>query len=236
MPAFRPPDRFWEGLEELRRAHGFLVCLDEVVTGMGRTGTWFHSQQLPLEPDIVATAKGLGAGYVPVAAVLCREHVYAAVAGGSRRFELGHTWDGAPLGCAVGLAVIEHLRREQLVERVAARGPALREALAAALADIPMVAEVRGQGFLLGVEYADPADGRAFLDPALRVAQRVDQEALRRGLIVYSTQPTADGYAGDQTLLAPAFNATDAELEEMVERMRATVAAVHAETFAATAP
>jgi adenosylmethionine-8-amino-7-oxononanoate aminotransferase len=97
-----------------------------------------------------------------------------------------------------------------------------------------MVAEVRGQGFLLGIEYADPADGRAFLDPALRVAQRIDQEALRRGLIVYSTQPTADGYAGDQTLLAPAFNATDGELEEMVERMRATVEAVAAETFAST--
>src|SRR6476659_9681363 len=80
MPAFRPPDRFWEGLEELRREHGFLVCLDEVVTGMGRTGTWFHAQQLPLQPDVVSTAKGLGAGYAPVAAVLCRDHVYEAVA------------------------------------------------------------------------------------------------------------------------------------------------------------
>jgi len=235
MPAFRPPDRFWEGLEELRREHGFLVCLDEVVTGMGRTGSWFHAQQLPLRPDIVSTAKGLGAGYAPVAAVLCREHVYEAVAGGSRSFELGHTWDGAPLSCAVGLAVIEHLRRERLVERVAARGPEVRAALADALADSPMVAEVRGQGFLLGIEYADPADGESFLDPALRVAPRIDQEALRRGLIVYSTQPTADGYAGDQTLLAPAFNATDAELGAMVERMAATIAAVHAETFVGSA-
>ena len=235
MPAFRPPERFWEGLEELRREHGFLVCLDEVVTGMGRTGSWFHSQQLPLQPDIVSTAKGLGAGYAPVAAVLCREHVYEAVAGGSRSFELGHTWDGAPLSCAVGLAVIEHLRRERLVERVAARGPEVRAALAEALAGSPMVAEVRGQGFLLGIEYADPADGESFLDPALRIAPRIDQEALRRGLIVYSTQPTADGYAGDQTLLAPAFNATDAELEAMVGRMAATIAAVHAETFAGRA-
>jgi adenosylmethionine-8-amino-7-oxononanoate aminotransferase len=232
MPAFRPPDRFWEGLEELRRRHGFLVCLDEVVTGMGRTGSWLHAQQLPLQPDIVSTAKGLGAGYAPVAAVLCREHVYEAVAGGSRSFELGHTWDGAPLSCAVGLAVIEHLRRERLVERVAARGPEVRAALAEALAGSPMVAEVRGQGFLFGIEYADPSDGASFLDPALGVAPRIDQEALRRGLIVYSTQPTADGYAGDQTLLAPAFNATDAELETMVERMAATVSAVHAETFA----
>ena len=235
LPAYTPPPRFWKGLAERREKHGFLILYDEVVTGMGRTGSWLHAQQLPLRPDIVSTAKGLGAGYAPVAAVLCREHVYEAVAGGSRSFELGHTWDGAPLSCAVGLAVIEHLRRERLVERVAVRGPEVRAALAEALADSPMVAEVRGQGFLLGIEYADPADGESFLDPALRVAPRIDQEALRRGLIVYSTQPTADGYAGDQTLLAPAFNASDAELEAMVERVAATIAAVHAETFAGSA-
>jgi adenosylmethionine-8-amino-7-oxononanoate aminotransferase len=235
MPAFRPPDAFWRGLDELRREHGFLICLDEVVTGMGRTGTWFHAEQLPLQPDIIATAKGLGAGYAPVAAVLCGEHVYAAVAAGSRSFELGHTWDGAPLGCAVGLAVIDHLKRHRLVERVAQRGPEVRSALADALAGHPMVAEVRGRGFLFGIEYADPADPDGFLDPALRVAGRIDQEALRRGLIVYSTQPTRDGYAGDQTLLAPAFTATDSELEEMVERMRATVDAVYSATHAPAA-
>jgi adenosylmethionine-8-amino-7-oxononanoate aminotransferase len=235
MPAFRPPDAFWRGLDELRREHGFLICLDEVVTGMGRTGTWFHAEQLPLQPDILATAKGLGAGYAPVAAVLCGEHVYAAVAAGSRSFELGHTWDGAPLGCAVGLAVIDHLTRNRLIERVAKRGPEVRDALAGALAGHPMVAEVRGHGFLFGIEYADPSDPDAFLDPALGVAGRIDQEALRSGLIVYSTQPTRDGYVGDQTLLAPAFTATDAELDEMVERLRATVDAVYVATHAPAA-
>ena len=93
-----------------------------------------------------------------------------------------------------------------------------------------MVAEVRGQGFLLGIEYVDPSDGSSFLDPGLGVARRIDMEALRRGLIVYSTQPTADGYAGDQTLLAPAFTASDHELELMIERMAATVRSVYAET------
>jgi adenosylmethionine-8-amino-7-oxononanoate aminotransferase len=230
MPAFRAPDRFWERIGELRGRHGFLVCLDEVVTGMGRTGTWLHAQQLPIEVDIVSTAKGLGAGYAPVAAVLCRGHVYDAVAAGSRAFELGHTWDGAPLSCAVGLAVVDYLERHDLVGRVAERGPAVRFALADTLADVPIVGEVRGQGFLFGVEYVDPDDQSAFLDPALGVAPAIDQEALRRGLIVYSTQPTRDGYAGDQTLLAPAFTATDAELETMVDRMQATVRAVYART------
>jgi adenosylmethionine-8-amino-7-oxononanoate aminotransferase len=229
LPAFRAPDRFWERIGELRRRHGFLVCLDEVVTGIGRTGTWLHAQQLPIDIDIVSIAKGLGAGYAPVAAVLCRSHVYDAVAAGSRGFELGHTWDGAPLSCAVGLAVIDYLEQHGLVPSVAERGPAVRAALADALADVPMVAEVRSQGFLFGIEYADP-DDRSFLDPALGVAPAIDQEALRRGLIVYSTQPTRDGYAGDQTLLAPAFTATDAELETMVDRMQATIREVAAST------
>ena len=100
------------------------MCLDEVVTGMGRTGTWFAAEQLPLEPDIITTAKGLGAGYVPVGAMLCADAVYRAVAEGSRAFELGHTWGGAPLQCAVGLAVVRYLTEHGLVERVARARPA----------------------------------------------------------------------------------------------------------------
>jgi adenosylmethionine-8-amino-7-oxononanoate aminotransferase len=226
LPAYSPPEAFWRGLDERRREHGFLVCLDEVVTGMGRTGTWFAAQQLPLVPDIITTAKGLGAGYAPVGAMLCTEAVFAAVAAGSRAFELGHTWGGAPLQCAVGLAVIDHLRRHGLVERVAERGPALRRALEQALEGCELVREVRGRGFLLGVDYVDPRDGASFLDPGLGVARAIDTTALEHGLLVYSTQPTADGYAGDQTLLAPAFTSTDAELDEMVERMATVVRAV----------
>jgi adenosylmethionine-8-amino-7-oxononanoate aminotransferase len=174
-------------------------------------------------PDIIATAKGLGAGYAVIGAVLVREHVYEAVARGSRRFPLGHTWDGAPLACAVGLAVVEALRSERLIERVRDRGPSLRDELASALSDIPLVREVRGHGYLLGVEYVDPRDGRSFLPPELRVAGRIDSAAFEHGLITLSTQPTRDGYAGDQTLFAPAFTTTDDELAEMVSRFAHTV-------------
>jgi adenosylmethionine-8-amino-7-oxononanoate aminotransferase len=226
LPAYSPPDAFWRGLEERRREHGFLVCLDEVVTGLGRTGTWFAAGQLPIRPDILATSKGLGAGYVPVGAMLCAEHVYDAVAEGSRVFDLGHTWGGAPVQCAVGLAVIDYLRANRLVERVAERGPRLHAELREALAGSELVREVRGRGFLLGIDYVDPRDGESFLDPSLGVARRVDMEALERGLLVYSTQPTSDGYTGDQTLLAPAFTSTDEELGEMVERMADVVGAV----------
>jgi len=223
LPAYTPPRRFWEGLEERRREHGFLVCFDEVVTGMGRTGEWFAANATPLTPDIVATAKGLGAGYAAIGAVLVGEHVYDAFARGSRRFTLGHTWDGAPLPCAVGLAVVDVLRSEGLIERVRERGARLREELAQALRGIDMVGEVRGHGFLLGVSYADPRAPESFLPPQLRVAGRIDDAALERGLVVLSTQPTRDGMAGDQSLFAPAFTATDAELDEMVSRFAETV-------------
>jgi len=218
LPGYTPPLRFWEGLAERRERHGFLICFDEVVTGMGRTGSWFAAHKLPFTPDIIATAKGLGAGYAAIGATICHERVYQAIANGSRRFTLGHTWDGAPLPCAVGVAVIDALRREGLVDHVAQRGPRLRDELAGALEGIEMVREVRGHGFLLGVEYVDPRDGESFLPPDLGVAGRIDDTALERGLVTLSTQPTGDGYAGDQSLFAPAFTATEDELAEMVAR------------------
>ncbi len=223
LPAYTPPRLFWEGLANRRERYGFLVCFDEIVTGLGRTGRWFAGAEPPCVPDIIATAKGLGAGYAAIGAVLCQEHVYDVFAGGSRRFTLGHTWDGAPLSCAVGLAVMKVLRSEALIERVRDRGPRLRDELASALDGLPLVREVRGHGYLLGVEYVDPRDGESFLPPELGVAGRIDSVAFEGGLITYSTQPTRDGYAGDQTLFAPPFTTTDDELEEMVSRFADTV-------------
>jgi hypothetical protein len=218
LPAYTPPRLFWEGLAERRERHGFLICFDEVVTGLGRTGSWFAGERPPCIPDIIATAKGLGAGYTAIGAMLCQERVYEAIAFGSGRFPLGHTWDGAPLACAVGLAVMKALRTEGLVDHVRERGAELRDQLAAALSGIPLVREVRGLGYLLGVEYVDPRDGTSFLPRELRVAGLVDDTALDLGLMTLSTQPTRDGYAGDQTLFAPPFTATDDELDEMVTR------------------
>jgi adenosylmethionine-8-amino-7-oxononanoate aminotransferase len=189
-----------------------------VVTGVGRTGRWFAGAATGCTPDIIATAKGLGAGYVAIGAVLVRDHVYEAFARGSRRFTLGHTWDGAPLACAVGLAVLHAMHAEGLIERVHDRGARLLDELRDALAGIPIVREVRGHGYLLGVSFVDPRDGESFLPPDLRVGGRIDAAAFDRALIVLSTQPTRDGYAGDQTLFAPAFTATDEELTEMVSR------------------
>jgi adenosylmethionine-8-amino-7-oxononanoate aminotransferase len=229
LPGYSPPEAFWLGLDERRREHGFLVCFDEVVTGMGRAGTWLAAHQLPIEPDIVALGKTLGAGYAPLGAVLCREHVYDAVDRGSREFDLGHTWDGAPLSCAVGLAVLDQLQRRGLVDRVRERGPSLLEELRAAVGGSPIVGEVRGRGFLFGVELVDPRDGTSFLPVDLDAAALVDDLAFERGLLVTSTHPQADGFAGDQTLLAPAFTSTDDELAEMLERFAAALGDVERE-------
>jgi adenosylmethionine-8-amino-7-oxononanoate aminotransferase len=122
--------------------------------------------------------------------------------------------------------VLEALRREGLVERVRERGRQLRQEIEDALRDVAIVGEVRGHGFLLGIEYVDPRDGESFLPPELGVAGKIDEAALDAGLILLSTQPTRDGYAGDQTLFAPAFTATDDELGEMVERFAAVVRGV----------
>ena len=226
LPGYSPPDRFWHGLAERREKYGFVVCFDEIVTGIGRVGSWLAAHQLPIEPDIVTIGKGLGAGYTPLAAVLCREHIYDALAEGSAEFDLGHTWDGAPLPCAIGLAVLDYIVRHKLVDRVHDRGPRLRDQVAGALKGSDIVGEVRGRGFLLGVSLVDPRDRKSFLPHELDVATVVDDTAFELGLLVSSTNSTLDGFAGDEVILAPAYTSTDQELDEMVERFKATIEAV----------
>ncbi|TMK35765.1 MAG: aspartate aminotransferase family protein [Actinobacteria bacterium] len=223
LPAYSPPEAFWHGLDERRKDHGFLICFDEVVTGMGRVGTWLAAHQIPIEPDIVAIGKGLGAGYAPIGGVFCTQGVYDAIDRGSREFDLGHTWDGAPVSSAVGLAVVDLLVERGLVEHVRERGPELRDELEAALEGSEIVREVRGRGFLLGVELVDPRDGESFLPVELEAASLVDDTALEHGLLVTSTHPQANGFAGDQTLLAPAYASSDEELAAMVDRFAATI-------------
>jgi adenosylmethionine-8-amino-7-oxononanoate aminotransferase len=152
--------------------------------------------------------------------------VYDAIDRGSREFDLGHTWDGAPLSSAVGLAVLDLLVERGLVDRVHERGSHLRDELAAAVEGSEIVREVRGRGFLLGVELVDPRDGESFLPVDLDAGSLVDDTAFGHGLLVTSTHPQADGFAGDQTLLAPAYVSTDEELREIVDRFRATIGSV----------
>jgi adenosylmethionine-8-amino-7-oxononanoate aminotransferase len=224
--AWSPPPEFWGGLAERRERHGFLVVFDEIVTGMGRTGSWFAYHDMPLVPDIVTAGKGMGGGAFPLSAALVSEEVYEAFARGSREFEHGHTWDGAPLSCAVGLATLAYIDSHGLIEQVRERGPWLRDEAEAALRDLDMVGEVRGRGYLVGIELVDPRDAASPLPADVNAAGLVDDTALDHGLLITSGHAAADGYAGDQVLLTPAFTATDAELGEMIEKLAATLADV----------
>ncbi|TMF49263.1 MAG: aminotransferase class III-fold pyridoxal phosphate-dependent enzyme, partial [Chloroflexi bacterium] len=136
------------------------------------------------------------------------------------------TWDGAPLPCAVGLAVLDVIHERRLVERVRERGPRLLDELRASLQGSSIVGEVRGRGFLLGVDLVDPRDGRSFLPDELDAAALVDDIAFGLDLLVSSTHSTQDGYAGDEVLLAPAYTSSDAELGQMVERFATTIASL----------
>ena len=216
LPAYSPPDDFWRGLDERRRKHGFLICFDEVVTGLGRTGTWMAYQQLPIRPDIVTVGKGLGAGYAPISAVLCTREVYEAIDKGSRFFDLGHTWDGAPISCATGLAVMDAIVSERVIERVRSRAPALLDELRSAVDGNAIVAEVRGRGYLCGVSLVERPDH-------LRYDERVESAALEHDLLITTTHSNADGFAGDEVVFAPALTTTDGELDMMVSRFAAAL-------------
>jgi adenosylmethionine-8-amino-7-oxononanoate aminotransferase len=221
-PCMTPPPEFWGRLQRIAEKYGILVIFDEVVVGAGRTGTWFASEQLPIDPDIIVTAKGWGSGYAYIGPVLCTNKVFQTISDGSREFSLGSTFNGAAFACAVASAVIRYIESQNLLERVKRLGPIVLEQLRAALKDIPMVAAVRGKGFLFGVEYAQPETLEMF-PSSYKASFRVEQEAYQRDLIVYSVAPNADGFVGDSTLLSPAYIATEEELTEMVNRFAASV-------------
>jgi len=219
LPGYSPPPAFLEGVAERRERYGFLVVFDEIVTGLGRIGSWLAADQLPLRPDIVTLGKGLGGGYAPISAVLASEAVVEPILEGSGYFDLGHTWDGAPLSAAIGLAVLDILEGEGLVERVAGIGEGFRDQVARAVGDLAIVGEVRGRGLLVGIELVDPRDGHSILPEQLDVATLADDVCFEHGLLVTSSHPNADGMASDQMLLAPSFVASEEERAEMVTRL-----------------
>jgi adenosylmethionine-8-amino-7-oxononanoate aminotransferase len=196
--------------------HGVLMIADEVMCGSGRCGTWRALAHDGVEPDAFAIAKGLGAGYLPLGAAVYHRRVAEVIDAHDGGPLTGHTFTGHTAACAAGVAVQAIVHRERLVERVAADGPKLLAALGAELGDLEAVGDVRGRGFFAGVEFvADRATKRPFA-PELGVAGRVGRAALELGLLCYPISGNVDGVRGDAVLLAPPFNASAAELEELV--------------------
>jgi adenosylmethionine-8-amino-7-oxononanoate aminotransferase len=214
-----PPPGYFRGVRELCDEHGILLILDEVMCGMGRTGTLHACEQEGVAPDLMAIAKGLGGGYQPVGAVLIGGRVIDAIAAGSGFFQHGHTYIGHPVACAAALAVQRVLVRDRLVERCAQQGARLRDELDEAFRYHPYVGEVRGRGLFQAIELVADRSTKAPFDPALKVHAKVKRAALELGLACYPMGGTIDGARGDHVLLAPPFIITDDEMDVLIERL-----------------
>jgi hypothetical protein len=219
LGAVPPAPGYLARVRDICTEHGILLILDEVMCGMGRTGTLHACAQDGVAPDLMTVAKGLGGGYAPIGATFVAKHVYDTFAAGSGMFQHGHTYVGHPLACAAALAVQRTVREERLLDNVQARGRQLEQALRACLGDHPHVGDIRGRGLFWGVELvADRAEKLPF-DPRRRLHADIKSAAMERGLMVYPMGGTIDGLTGDHVLLAPPFICDDAAIETIVLRL-----------------
>jgi adenosylmethionine-8-amino-7-oxononanoate aminotransferase len=216
---------YFRRVREICDCHGILLVLDEVMCGMGRTGTLHAVEQEGIAPDLLTVAKGLGAGYAPIGAMLVSDGIHDAIANGSGAFQHGHTYIGHALACAAALAVQQVIRRDGLLDAVKRQGAALHERLVHALGDHPNVGDIRGRGLLLALELVTDRSARTPFDAGLRVSARLKSAAMARGLCVYPMGGTIDGVEGDHVLLAPPFIVTDEELDLIVARLRDAIEA-----------
>ena len=212
-------DGYFARIREICDRHGVLLILDEVMCGMGRTGHLFASEADDVRPDIVTIAKGLGAGYQPVGAMLCSGEIYDTIAAGSGFFQHGHTYLGHPVAAAAGLAVVSAILERDLVARAARMGEVLQAALGDALGGHPHVGDLRGRGLFRGIELVADRDGKRPFAPERRVAARVKAAAFEAGLICYPMAGTRDGRHGDHILLAPPFILSQAQVDELVGKL-----------------
>lgn len=204
--------------------YGVLLILDEVMCGMGRTGTLHACERDGIAPDILAIAKGLGGGYQPIGATLLSQRIYDAFAQGSGFFQHGHTYMGHPMAAAAALAVQQVIARDRLLDNVRAMGDHLRARLHETFGQSPHVGDIRGRGLFQAIELVADRETKAPFDPARKLHARIKAAAMARGLMVYPMGGTVDGVRGDHVLLAPPFIVTSADIDEIVGRLGAAVA------------
>ena len=224
-----PVPGYFKAVREVCDRHGVLLILDEVMCGMGRTGTLHACEQEGVVPDLMTIAKGLGGGYQPIGAVLAQGQLVEAMSAGSGFFQHGHTYLGHAVACAAALAVQQVIERDGLLQKVQRGAQVLQALLAEKFAKHPHVGDIRGRGYFWGVELVAERAGKTPFDPARRLHARVKSEAFARGLLVYPMGGTVDGRYGDHILLAPPFIVTDDELALIVERLAEAVDAAIAQ-------
>jgi adenosylmethionine-8-amino-7-oxononanoate aminotransferase len=223
-----PVPEYFRLVREICDRYGILLILDEVMSGMGRTGTLYACEQEGIVPDMVCIAKGLGAGYQPIGATLVQGRIHDAILQGSGFFQHGHTYIGHAVACAAALAVQRAFKERGLVERVRSLGPQLERRLRERLGAHPHVGDIRGRGFFWGIELVEDRASKRTFDPERKVNARIKAEALRRGLLCYPMGGTVDGVRGDHVLIAPPYIVSDAQLDELTDKLGLAVDAAFA--------
>ncbi|WP_045463503.1 aspartate aminotransferase family protein [Caballeronia cordobensis] len=226
LGAAEPVDGYFRRVREICDQHGILLILDEVMSGMGRTGTLHACEQEGIAPDILVIAKGLGAGYQPIGAMLVSDRVFLTVLGKSGFFRHGHTYTGHLTACAAALAVQKTIREDRLLENVRKRGRQLKQALHERFGAHPHVGDIRGRGLFYGLEFVADRGSKTPFDPACRVAPMLKEVALQHGLMCYPGTGTMDGRRGDHVLIAPPFIIDETHIAELVDKLDTSLAAV----------
>ncbi|MCC2596090.1 aspartate aminotransferase family protein [Pusillimonas sp. MFBS29] len=221
--ALAPVNAYLQRVREVCDRHGVLLILDEVMSGMGRTGHLFACAEDGVVPDIITIAKGLGAGYQPIGAMVASSRIYDAIVAGSGFFQHGHTYMGHATACAAALAVQRVIEQDKLLDNVQQRGEQLRAELRSVLGDHPNVGDIRGRGLFVGVEFVQDKASKATLDPAQKTHAKLKQQAMQNGLLMYPMGGTIDGVRGDHVLLAPPFICKPSDITEIVSRFVRTV-------------
>ncbi|MFY0679318.1 MAG: aspartate aminotransferase family protein [Thalassovita sp.] len=217
---------YFKRIREICDRYGVLLILDEVMCGMGRTGTLFACEQDDVLPDIIAVAKGLGAGYQPVGAMMCSAKIYDAIAQGSGFFQHGHTYIGHPTASAAALAVLTKLTDGGLTERCALMGARLQAALQEAFDAHPHVGDIRGRGLFRGLELVQDRASKTPFSPDRAINKELKKQAFEAGLICYPMGGTIDGKQGDHILLAPPFILDDSHIDEIVSKLQTAIGRV----------
>ena len=217
--AVPPVADYFKRIRAICDRYGVLLILDEVMCGMGRTGTLHACEQDGIAPDLMTTAKGLGGGYQPIGATLLSQKIFDSFANGSGFFQHGHTYLSHPMACAAGLAVQEVVRRDKLLDNVKQMGARLAQRLNDRFHNHAHVGDIRGRGLFMGVELVEDRTSKAPFDPKLKLNARVKREAMARGLMVYPSGGTIDGARGDHVLLAPPFIVNADQIDTIVERL-----------------
>lgn len=220
--ALPPVSGYFRRIREICDHYGVLLILDEVMCGMGRTGTLFASEQEGIEPDIVVMAKGLAAGYQPIGATMVNEKIYHAIVDGSGFFQHGHTYMGHPTACAAGLAVQRLIEDEDLLTNVKKQGTLLCEALDERFGRHKHIGDIRGRGLFLGLEIVSDRSSKAPMPVAARIHIAIKREAMNQGLMCYPTGGTIDGQHGNHILLAPPYIIGEEHVREIVDKLERT--------------